>query len=310
MQFTTLGRTGLEVSVAGLGCGGHSRIGMKKYGIDHAAGIVRTAYDLGVNFFDTAHVYGTEPAVGKGLEGIKRDSYILSTKFPSGNVNKPEDDFEKILEQSLTSLKTDYIDIYHFHGVAPKDYVRVRERLIPKMEKAKKDGKVRFTGITELFGEDTAHEMVKQAFKDDFWDVVMLGYNIINPSAVKRVLPHTLKNNIGTLDMFAVRTALSNPEQLKVDVVKILEAGQADPELLPKEHTLDFLTGNGVAASIMEAAYRFCRHTKGIDVVLTGTSSIEHLRQNIEAIQKPKLPDVVLEKLDAMFGKVDVVSGQ
>jgi len=310
MQFTILGRTGLKVSVAGLGCGGSSRIGMRKYGSDHAAGIVRAAYDLEVNFFDTAHVYGTEPAVGKGLEGIKRDTYILSSKFPSANVNKPSDDFEKILDQSLTSLKTDYIDIYHFHGVMPENYAPVREKLISKMIKAKKDGKIRFIGITENFGSDTTHEMIKQAFKDDFWDVIMLGHNIINPSAVKRVLPYTMKKNIGTLDMFAVRSALSNPEQLIIDVAKILEAGQADPKLLPKEHTLDFLTRNGVAASIMEAAYRFCRHTKGIDVVLTGTSSKEHLKQNIEAIQKPKLPDEVLEKLDAMFGNVDVVSGQ
>ena len=310
MQFTTLGRTGLKVSAAGLGCGGHSRIGLNKYGVDHAADIVKNAYDLGINFFDTAHVYGTEPAVGKGLEGIRRDTYILSTKYPSGNVNRPEDDFEKILNQSLTSLKTDYIDIYHFHAVTPENYIHVRDKLIPKMDKAKKDGKIRFIGITEQFGSDTAHEMTKQAFQDDFWDVIMIGYNMINPSAAKRVLPHTLRNNIGTLDMFAVRSALSNPEQLRIDIAKILEAGQADPELLHRENALDFLVESGAAAGITEAAYRFCRHTAGIDVVLTGTSSLEHLKQNIIDIQKPKLPDAILEKLDAMFGNVDIVSGQ
>jgi aryl-alcohol dehydrogenase-like predicted oxidoreductase len=60
METITLGRTGLKATVAGLGCGGFSRIGFGKYGLDHAAGIVRTAYDNGVNFFYTATVYGTQ----------------------------------------------------------------------------------------------------------------------------------------------------------------------------------------------------------------------------------------------------------
>ena len=310
MQFTTLGRTGLKVSVAGLGCGGSSRIGMFKYGVDHAAGIVRSAYDLGVNFFDTAHGYGTEPAVGKGLEGIKRDSYVLSTKYPSRNFTKDDDDFGKLLEQSLKSLKTDYLDILHFHGVRPEDYDTVVEKLLPKMEKAKKEGKLRFMGVTEIFNSDTTHEMLKKALDQDLWDVIMVGYNIINPTAVNNVLKMTMEKNVGTLCMYAVRAALSNPEQLKIDIAKILDAGKGDPKLLPRENTLDFLVKDGTAASIMEAAYRFCRHTKGIDVFLTGTSSADHLKDNIASILKPKLPDEILEKLDAMFGSVDIVSGE
>ena len=80
MQKTILGRTGLEVTVAGLGCGGFSRLGIDRE-LDHAASIVRKAYDAGVNFFDTAAIYGTQEAVGKGLNGLPRNSYVLSTKF-------------------------------------------------------------------------------------------------------------------------------------------------------------------------------------------------------------------------------------
>jgi aryl-alcohol dehydrogenase-like predicted oxidoreductase len=110
--------------------------------------------------------------------------------------------------------------------------------------------------------------------------------------------------------MFAVRSALANPEQLKKDVMRILEQGQADPALVKTEGALDFLMQNNVAGSIMEAAYRFCRHTPGIDVVLTGTGSADHLKDNLASIQGPKLPDEILERLQAMFGNVDCVNGQ
>jgi aryl-alcohol dehydrogenase-like predicted oxidoreductase len=60
----------------------------------------------------------------------------------------------------------------------------------------------------------------------------------------------------------------------------------------------------------MDAAYRFCRHTPGIDVVLTGTGSREHLLENLASIEKPPLPPHILEQIEALFGRVDCVSGQ
>jgi aryl-alcohol dehydrogenase-like predicted oxidoreductase len=124
------------------------------------------------------------------------------------------------------------------------------------------------------------------------------------------VLPLTRRLNVGVLNMFAVRQALHDPAQLALDVERILARGQADPALLSAEHTLDFLAAEGVAATSVEAAYRFCRHTPGIDVVLTGTGSREHLETNLAAIQGPPLPEAILERLEAMFGAVDCVSGQ
>jgi aryl-alcohol dehydrogenase-like predicted oxidoreductase len=302
----TLGRTGLKITIGGLGCGGFSRLGLEKYGVDHAAGIVRAAYEEGVNFFDTATVYGTQGAAGKGLTGLDRDSYILSTKFPYQN--KQGEDLISTLEDSLRELKTDHIDIYHLHGVAPKDYEQVRDTFVPVMEKAKQAGKIRFLGITEVFGLDTGHQMLQTALEEDLFDVIMTGYNIINPSAAKRVLPQAKAKDVGVLCMFAVRSALSNPAQLTVDIGRILEKGQAKPELLQKEGALDFLLEE--APSIMDAAYRFCRHTPGIQVVLTGTGSPDHLHHNLASIQGPPLKAETLTRLEAMFGGVDCVSGQ
>src|SRR5437868_14792564 len=85
MEYTTLGRTGLKVSVAGLGCGGFSRLGpgTGKSETD-AIAIIRAARDLGVNLFDTAAAYGTEPVLGKALAGIPRDKVAIRTQAPVG----------------------------------------------------------------------------------------------------------------------------------------------------------------------------------------------------------------------------------
>jgi aryl-alcohol dehydrogenase-like predicted oxidoreductase len=307
MQTTTLGRTGLRVTVGGLGCGGFSRLGIDR-GLDHAAGIVRAAYDAGVRFFDTATVYGTQPAVGKGLQGIDRDSYVLSTKFFYHN--KIAADMESALEESLRELKTEYVDIYHLHGVAPEDYPRARDTFVPVMRRLKQEGKIRFLGITEVFAQDTPHEMFEIALREDLFDVIMTGYNILNPSAAKRVLPQAREKNLGVLNMFAVRKALHDPEQLAIDIDRILEKGQADPALIDRKAPLDFLTRDGDAASSMDAAYRFCRHTPGVNVVLTGTGNKAHLLENLASIEKPPLPQGIIEKIQAIFGNVDCVSGQ
>lgn len=313
MEYAHLGKTGLTVSVAGLGCGGHSRLGLFDKGMDHASGIVRHAYDHGVTFFDTSYNYGTHPAVSKGLDGIPRHRYVLSSKFPpmaeSGEM-RAAGELEIILDESLRELRTDYLDIWHLHGVGKDVYRDVRDRFHPELLRMKEKGKIRFIGITEAFASDTRHDMLKQAILDDFWDVLMVGQNMINPSAAKTILPTTMKKGIGTLCMFAVRSALSSPEKFVKEVVKMSEAGQLDEEFAKKGGILDFLVENGHAATIMEAAYRYCRHTKGLDVILTGTGSVSHLSDNLKSILMPPLPLESLEKLERLFGRVDCVSGQ
>ena len=81
MEYTTLGRTGLKVSVAGLGCGGSRRLGLTAGQSEtHCAGIIRQAVDLGVNLIDTAKSYGTESIVGVALKSMARESVVISTK--------------------------------------------------------------------------------------------------------------------------------------------------------------------------------------------------------------------------------------
>ena len=311
MKKITLGRTGLEVTSVGLGCGGGSRIGMFSKGLDHAASIVRLAYDSGVRFFDTAEAYGTQPAVGKGLEGLPRDSYAISTKFPFFTDENRADpkNVEVMLDKALHELKTDYVDIYHLHGMVAPDYLRAKEYFYPELLRMRDKGKLRFIGATERFMEDTDHTMMKMALEDNLFDVMMLGYNILNSSAKNEVLKATKEQGVGTLCMFAVRNALSNREYERELLAKLIELGQVSTEDLDINEGLMYLVNKGYAASIMEAAYRFCNYTEEINVTLFGTSSPDHMKENLNSFTLPPLPKEALDWIEKVFGRVNSVSG-
>lgn len=312
MHYTILGRTGFRVSRMGLGCGGHSRLGLRTGTFENAARIVREAFELGVNFFDTAESYGTEEAVSQGLEGIPRDQVVLSTKVGAtgeeGNVT-PEQ-LRTRLEGCLARLQTEYVDVFHLHGVLSSDYAYAREVLVPEMIKFKEEGKIRAIGITEAFIPEPDHRMLVPGLaEDDCWDVVMLGFSLLNQSARQTVLPLTQAKGIGTLCMFAVRRALSQPAvliELMQGLVKdgVINASEFDPA-----DPLAFLTNDEVAESLQEAAYRYCLWEPGIDVVLSGTGNIDHLRQNVDFLSRNPLPEEVLNRLANLFANVDSVSG-
>ncbi len=301
------------MSVAGLGCGGPSRLGLRNdpESANSAIALVRQAIDLGINFLDTAQAYGTEPIVGKAIAGVPRDRLVISTKktLPPSDHPDPESEVKRGLEQSLKLLGTDYIDVYHVHGVEPKDYDFAKNRLVPAMAGLREQGKVRFIGVTEGFVPDPSHRMLQRSLKDDVWDVVMVGFNLLNPSARKTVFPLTRARGVGVLGMFAVRRALSQPERLTGIVRDLLEEGIIPRGALNPDDPLDFVRQDGGAATLPEAAYRFCRHEAGVDVVLTGTGNPAHLRSNIESILKPALPRAVIRKLEEIFGAVDDITG-
>jgi aryl-alcohol dehydrogenase-like predicted oxidoreductase len=311
MQTVKLGRTGLEVSVAGLGCGGHSRLGMARgRDVHHAADMVRRALDLGVTLVDTARAYGTEEAVGIGVKG-RRDQVVISTKASAGRRGElmSGPDLSALVDESLKRLATDYIDIYFLHGLTLDQYDHAKDVLVPELRRLEEAGKIRFIAVSEQFGGDTRHAMLERALPDDLFDVVMVGFNLLNPSARRKVFPLTQANDVGALVMFAVRETLSRSDKLKAVIAELVASGEVDRSQVDLNRPLAFLRNAPGSPTVVEAAYRFCRHEPGAHVVLTGTGDAEHLRDNVESILGPRLPTYVLEKLDAMFGQVESVSG-
>ena len=305
MEYTTLGRTGLRVSVAGLGCGGFSRLGLGTGGSeDDAIGIIRAALDLGVNLFDTAASYGTEPVLGRALRAAPREEVVICTKAPFG-VSNPDATPEKAvasLDRSLKELGTDYIDVYQLHGVAPRGYQHALEVIAPALLREKEKGKFRHLGITETAPGDPTHEMIGQACRDGVWDVAMIAFHMMHQNARAAVFPLTRQYGVGTLLMFAVRNIFSRPERLAATVRELADAGELPRELADNPDPLGFLVHEDGAGSIIDAAYRFVRHEPGVDVVLFGTGDIGHLHSNIESLLKPPLPASDRDRLARVFG--------
>src|SRR5271163_675824 len=309
MQYTTLGRTGLRVSVAGLGCGGFSQLGLGtgKSEAD-AIGIIRAAVDLGVNLFDTAAAYGTEPVLGKALRGMPRDRVVICTKAPFGlnNPNAAAASAVASLDRSLKELGTDYIDVYQLHGVGPRAYDHALTVLAPALLREKEKGKFRHLGITEAASGDPGHAMMQRGARDGVWEVAMVAFHMMHQNARQTVFPLTLEHGVGTLLMFAVRNIFSREGRLAATMRELAADGLVPQGLADSPDPLGFLVHDdlhgGGASSVIDAAYRFVRHEPGVDVVLFGTGDLGHLRSNIASILKPPLPEADHARLASLFG--------
>jgi uncharacterized protein len=198
MPMATLGKTGMKVSRLTLG-GYHMRVRGEEEGIR----IVHRAIDLGVNMFDCAHLYHegqSEITYGKALQGGLRQKIQLMTKAEIYTY----DGAMKELEESLTRMKTDYLDLWCCHQVSKMS--EVDQILGPKgslqaFVDAKKQGKVRHIGFTGHHNPDV-HLRLLKAF--DGWETVQHPVNLVDPhylSFINNVLPKVRAKGLGLLAM-------------------------------------------------------------------------------------------------------------
>jgi aryl-alcohol dehydrogenase-like predicted oxidoreductase len=308
MQYTTLGRTGLRVSVAGLGTGGFSRMGLKSGKTeDESARLILDAVDLGINFIDTAPPYGTEGVIGKALKSVKRDQVVVATKafiHRNDEWSTPERVVAS-LDNSLRLMGTDFVDVFNLHGVEAHEYDYALNTIAPALLKEKEKGKIRHIGLTENPIVDFTNEMLKRAVHDPIWEVDMVGFHMMHQGARTNVFPVTRQKGIGTLIMFAVRSIFADPPRVAREMKELAAKGLVEKWLGETDDPLDFLVHAGGAANVIDAAYRFVRHEPGVDVVLFGTGDAAHLRTNVESLLKPPLPEADRAKLVALFGRLE-----
>ncbi len=307
MDYRTLGRTGLRVSVLGIGTGGPSQFGQNS-GVSETdvSRMVRRALALGVNFFDTAAGYGESEAIlGRALAGVPREDYVLATKVQVARDDwtaTPEDVVVTV-EQSLERLRVDVVDVMQFHGVKPEDYARTIEIFLPVMARLQEQGKFRFLGVSETYSQDFRHEMFPMALADDHFDTAMVGYNMISPTAEQSVLPMCHEKNVGVICMVAVRRALSRPDVLAERIAYAKEKGLIERDSVPDVDPLGWLV-KGHVDSLPAAAYKYVASHPAMGTVLTGTANIDHLEANVKAILGPPLPDDDMARLRKIFGAV------
>lgn len=305
MQYTKLGRTGLTVSVAGLGCGGNSRLGLGRGKTDaEAVQLVRAALDRGVTFFDTAEAYGTEHILGQAFTPAERRNVVISTKsrIVRGSERMTPAEVVANLDASLRRLGSDCVDVFLFHGIAPGHYDYVAEVLKPALLAEKAKGKLRFLGLSETSPNDPEQTMLQRALDDPDWQVMMLGFHMLNQGARRAIFPRSMRQGVGTLMMFVVRNIFSRPGLLAETMRSLAAEGKVPRSLADRDNPLDFLLHDSGASTITEAAYRFARHEPGSDVVLFGTSDIGHLQTNIDSILAPPLPAADVGRLYQLFG--------
>ena len=262
MQYRLLGRTGLRVSLLGLGTGGPSRLGQSK-GMpgEEQDRLVRRCMELGINLFDTSEHYGrSEEILGRALAGVPRPSYVLATKWghatPAGALKGPGE-LSFSVDRSLSRLRTDYVDVMQFHGLAAAQYDDVVERLYPALDRLRERGKIRFIGFSTS-STDPTHDVVLRALDahPQLWDTVMLKYGILYQSAAKAALPLAQEHNVGIINMAAVRLDLSLPDRLSALIEDWKARGVIPSASLPDEDPLGWLVRDGVD-SVVSAGYKF-----------------------------------------------------
>jgi aryl-alcohol dehydrogenase-like predicted oxidoreductase len=308
MHHTTLGRTNLRVSVAGLGTGGFSRLGLRAGKTEaEAARLIEEAVGLGINFIDTAPSYGTEGVVGRALKSIPREQVVIATKAPihRGAEWWPAERVVASLDNSLRAMGTDRVDVFNLHGVEADEYDHAFNNIVPALLDQKAKGKLAHIGITENPINDFTNAMLRRALRDDIWDVFMVGFHMLHQGARANVFPATRANRIGTLLMFAVRSIFTDPPRVARELRELAAKGLVEKWLGETDDPLGFLIHAGGAANMTEAAYRFARHEPGVDVVLFGTGDVGHLRANVASLVKPPLPEADRAKLAALFGHLE-----
>jgi hypothetical protein len=184
LHYRMLGRTGLKVTTVGMGvmnCSDPS--------------VLHRAYDLGINFYDTADCYmggRNEEMVGKVFKG-KRENVIIQTKVHDHDEKR----MRASVERSLRRLQTDYIDVLVWHGLSSTDEVS-DPRLFEFMAKMKKEGKARFTGFST---HTRMARLLREAAEGNYHDVVLTSYNFTHSRELKEALASAAKSGIGIVAM-------------------------------------------------------------------------------------------------------------
>ncbi|MBM3547842.1 MAG: aldo/keto reductase [Alphaproteobacteria bacterium] len=316
MQMRKLGRTGVEVSVLGFGCGAVGGMMVKGDPKDQERAFAR-ALEAGITFFDTAPSYGngaSETNVGRVLKTLKPDLF-LANKFTI----RPEDKddvagaVERSLDASLKRLQRDSVDLLQLHNrIAasgddrPLDARQVIEQVAPALDRLKQKGKIRFGGITALGDTDLLHRVVKA----QVFDTAQICFNLLNPSAALPVPPGLPAQDFAELALRAkdagmgrigIRVfaggALSGSEARHPNGVPSVPPIASGPDYatdVSNAHRFDALIKEGHASSLIEAALRFAISGEALSTVLAGTATLDQLETAIAAVGKGPLPPAAL----------------
>ena len=321
MERRTLGRTGLKVSTLGFGCGNVGGLMVRGTPADQERAVAR-AVELGINYFDTAPLYGdgeSERNLGRVLRTLRPD-VVVGTKFriPPGERGRLAEALTASLEASLQRLGLERVDLLQLHNPISSDGGgfddrTVLDQIVPALEGLRRQGKIRFFGITAL-GDTAALHRVIQA---RVLDTAQVCYNLLNPSAgvtlprgfpahdFARLLDRAREATIGVIGIRVLAAgALSGREARHPVAVPSVDPIASGPDYrtdVRHAGRLEALVREGHAGSLVEAALRFAIANEAMSTVLVGYSSLEHLEYAAACVNKGPLPPAALARLSALW---------
>ena len=322
MEMRIFGRSGMKISILGFGCGAVGGLMVRGDPADQERAIGR-ALDAGVNYFDTAVAYGngeSEKNLGRVLNKLKPRDVIVGTKVRLPPNTGPSAEFiTKSLEGSLQRLGREQVDILHFHdpitssgGGNTLSAQQVLDQVVPAFEALRRQGKVRFLGITAV--GDTA--ALQQVIDARVFDSAQVTYNMLNPSAATALPPdypaqdygklfeHTQAAGVGVIGIrvlaggalsgSAERHAIASAPPKPIGSATSYEGD------LERAQRLAPLVKEGFAASLAEAATRFCITHPAMGTILVGMATPQQFEDALAAVLKGPLPKPALERLAAL----------
>lgn len=303
MHYRPLGRTGLNISVLGLGTG--TRFGdVRNHSPADATRLVRAALDLGINYIDTAAMYlDAESMLGEALAGVPRERYVVATKFfPADEQGRPitPAQLRASVERSLQRLRLEAIDVLQIHGLRPHWFAPVMETLGGELDALRHEGKFRFLGVAETIVDDPRHEMLPMAAPTGRFATALVAYPLLSPWAEIDALPACECHGMGVVGMVAVRRALRDPAFLRETLRRARERGDTAIAELPEENPLDWLLDEH-APTLAAVGYRFAVAHRAVSSVLAGSLNLEHLKANAAAVCAPAMPAEQIARVRRIF---------
>lgn len=286
-----LGKTDLLVNRIGLGAnavGGHNIY--PDLNEETGKDVVRTALELGVNFLDTAFIYGpgrSEELIGEVLKETGRDKAVIATKgahkFVDGQVvmdNSPAF-LQQSVEDSLKRLGTDYIDLFYIHF---PDENTPKDEAVGALQKLKEEGKIRAIGVSNF-----SIEQMREANKDGYVDVLQSEYNLFVRGAEQELLPYCSSNGISFVPYFPLASGLLGGKYTPETKFNDLRAnnplfkGEAFLRNLEKvEQVRQIANQKGVELAHLVLAWYLKQ--PAIDVLIPGAKKPEQVKENLKTL--------------------------
>ena len=300
MEFRQLGRSGLSVSVVGLGCNNLGRAGTATESQEGTDAVIKAALDAGITLFDVADIYGKEPGLseirlGKALGSARKD-IVLATKFGMDMQGVNGSDFNargsrryivKAVEASLKRLGTDYIDLYQFHTPDPKTPI---EETLRALDDLVVSGKVRYIGHSNRSGWQIAQaEYVARELGTERFISAQNHYNLIDRRAELEVLPAAREFGLGVLPYFPLANGLLTGKYSKGHAPEGTRLTHARQHLV---ETSDFEQLDRFSAfaaerdlTAAELAFSWLAAQSPVASVIAGATRPEQVRVNAAAVR-------------------------